>query len=69
MFRVVPKNNTSGYRGVSWHARLKKWIAQIRIDNRLIHLGYFPNRLEAARAFQRGMQLRLAISLKCRCCH
>lgn len=40
----------SPYRGVSWHSGAKKWMASFRIDNRLKHLGYFHDPLEAARA-------------------
>jgi len=36
-----PKDNSSGFTGVSWHARYQKWLAYITIDNRNIHLGYF----------------------------
>jgi HNH endonuclease len=45
----MPRNNTSGYKGVSW---LKtKWSAHIRIDGRLIHLGMFEDAAEAGRAY------------------
>jgi len=33
--------NTSGHVGVRWHKSAKKYIANIRINGRLIHLGYF----------------------------
>ena len=35
------KNNTSGYKGVSWDKRRKKWRAQINHNNKKIHIGYF----------------------------
>jgi hypothetical protein len=35
------KNNTSGYKGVSWYEPNKKWAAKIRVNKRLLHLGYF----------------------------
>lgn len=34
-------NNTSGYKGVSWHIRDKKWTAQIMINEKSKHLGYY----------------------------
>jgi hypothetical protein len=34
-------NNSSGYKGVSWHKGNRAWCAQIRIDGRLKHLGQY----------------------------
>ena len=48
---VLAKNNTSGYKGVSWIKRAKKWGARIRIDRKLKHLGYFNHKKEAASAY------------------
>ena len=36
-----PRNNTSGFIGVSWDAAKGKWRAHIRVDGRQIFLGYF----------------------------
>ena len=35
------KNNKSGRVGVFWHAKLKKWVAVIRHNNVLKHIGVF----------------------------
>ena len=35
------KNNTSGFKGVSFEADTGKWIAQIRIDGKKVRLGSF----------------------------
>ena len=35
------KNNTSGYKGVSWHKCAKKWMACIKHNQIHIHLGLF----------------------------
>ncbi|WP_287345845.1 AP2 domain-containing protein [Mesorhizobium sp.] len=35
------KNNTSGFKGVSWHSSNQKWAANIRVNKRKIHIGYF----------------------------
>lgn len=36
-----PSSNTSGFKGVSWSTHAGMWRAQIRVDGRLAHLGYF----------------------------
>lgn len=33
--------NTSGYKGVSFHKRSKKWVAQIKFNKQRIYLGLF----------------------------
>lgn len=45
------RNNTSGYKGVCWHCRRGKWQAMIRVDGRLISLGYSPDKIEAAKRY------------------
>lgn len=49
--RVLYSSNTSGYRGVSFHKALNKWVCGIRIDSKRKHLGYFNTALEAAKAY------------------
>lgn len=44
--------NTSGVRGVSWFKRDGKWRAQISIDGRRKHLGYFDTINDAAEAYR-----------------
>ena len=48
--RGISKNNVSGHKGVCWHSRCDKWIAQIKIDGKIRHLGYFKDIDEAVRA-------------------
>ena len=43
----IPKNNTSGYRGVSYDKKANKYKAQIRVNNKSIYLGSFPTAVEA----------------------
>lgn len=40
--------NTSGFKGVSWHEHTKKWVAQICINSKRIHLGLFSTPEAAA---------------------
>lgn len=43
--------NTSGYKGVVWHKRDKKWQAAITIKGKCIHLGYYENAESAYLAY------------------
>jgi hypothetical protein len=45
------RNNTSGFRGVSWYTGIKRWVAKIRIGDRFIHLGCFDTAVEAAKKY------------------
>lgn len=45
------KNNTSGYKGVNWHARQKKWHARIGVGSKRIYLGSFDTEESAAMAY------------------
>lgn len=49
--RNAQSNNTSGYKGVSWHQRHGKWYAHITVDGRRKHLGHFDTAEEAANAY------------------
>ena len=45
------KNNTSGFKGVTWWKRDKNWSAQIRVNRKNIKIGYFENKTDAAKAY------------------
>ena len=47
----IHKNNTSGYKGVYYLKANKKFKAQIRVNNKSIHLGVFPTPVEGAIAY------------------
>lgn len=47
----VRKDNTSGYRGVSFAKRMNKWSANIQHDGRQRCLGYFDHAEDAAKAY------------------
>lgn len=40
---IKRKHNTSGYKGVSWEKRCKKWVAYLTFNKIRKHLGYFHN--------------------------
>ena len=44
-------NNTSGYKGVQWSSRGKKWQARIKINGKTISLRMFANKEDAARRY------------------
>lgn len=45
-------DNTSGFRGVNWHTRAKKWVAQIQKGGRSRYLGSFPTPEAASAAYE-----------------
>ena len=52
----MPKSNTSGYVGVSFHSQIRLWSAKYRKDYKDYHVGYFQCKTAAAIAV---MQARL----------
>lgn len=48
------KNNTSGFKGVSWNKRSGKWRSQIWKDGVTHHLGLFADLREAASAYDKA---------------
>jgi len=46
------KNNTSNYKGVSFYKAENKFSAQIKIDGKQKHLGYFTTAEEASEAYE-----------------
>lgn len=49
--RRLRADNASGYKGAYWHKQRQRWQAQVRVDRKLKHLGYFDTAEEAARAY------------------
>ena len=47
----IYKNNTSGYKGVSYHKSAKKYQVEITVDKNSIYLGLFPTAVEGAIAY------------------
>ena len=48
--RSKPSSNTSGHPGVCWHKLNSRWVAQIKHNQKPIHLGYFSTIEEAVAA-------------------
>lgn len=51
MNRGPRKDNTSGYKGVSWHSQRLKWTARVKTGQKYIHLGLFDSKEAAALAY------------------
>lgn len=47
----MKKNNTSGFKGVAWDARNKKFMAQIGMNGKLVWLGRFDDPRDAAEVY------------------
>lgn len=45
---------SSSYKGVYWSRTARKWTAQIKIDRKSTHLGYYADEKEAAMAYDRA---------------
>lgn len=51
----MAKNNTSGFKGVSWHKGAGKWMVQTYIDGVKIYLGLYEDPAEGYRAYERAV--------------
>jgi hypothetical protein len=45
------RKGTSKYKGVCWDKNRNKWLSSIQFNNKHIHIGYFINEDEAAKAY------------------
>lgn len=57
--RGLHKNNTSGYKGVSWYPRDKKWYVQLNYRRKHYSLGLFKNIKDAITAYNKKSKLLL----------
>lgn len=51
--RKSRKGSSSKYVGVRWKKQCLKWNAEISVNNRKKHIGYFESEIQAARAYDR----------------
>lgn len=54
----LSSGNSSGFPGVVWHKRNHKWVSQITVNKKQLHLGYYNTPLDAALA-------RFTIEIQC----
>lgn len=49
----------SRWRGVTWHSKKSRWMAQVRFNGKVECIGYYTDERDAARAFNiRAKELR-----------
>jgi len=48
------KNNKSGYKGIRWRNKNKKWEAYIGLNHKYTHLGSYKNKLDAVLAYNQA---------------
>lgn len=53
MNRIKQVNNTSGYKGITFDKKRRKWHAQIKHNQKCIHIGYFNDIEEAREAYNK----------------
>lgn len=52
--RTNTKKSLSSFRGVARYHLHHKWAARVKVDNKLIFLGFFDNKEEAARCYDKA---------------
>lgn len=55
--RKINKNNKSGFKGISWSKKGGAWSASIGVNNKRLHLGYYKNKEDAARAYNHAAKI------------
>ena len=54
--RGMSKTNTSGFKGVSWHAESQKWTARVGFEGKRIWCGHFDDKADAVEAVRNKME-------------
>lgn len=55
--RKAQKNSNSGVRGVYKHTQINKWVAQIKVGSKRIHIGSFDTIEDAKLAYDKKAEL------------
>lgn len=55
---VLNKNNTSGFRGVSWDRFRNMWVAQLSFNRKHIYLGRYKDKKDARKAVKMAILKR-----------
>lgn len=50
--RGASKNNTLGFKGVSWHKQMSMWRAEIYVRSQCFYLGLYSSAAAASRAYK-----------------
>jgi hypothetical protein len=50
--RGANTNSKSGIKGVRWHARTRKWVAEITVNRAIKYLGCFEDQADACAAYR-----------------
>lgn len=50
--RLAQKNNTSGFKGVTWHKTRGKWRSSMMLNRKSIHIGHFDSANQASIAYE-----------------
>ena len=51
---IKPNTNTSGFKGVTWKPKSKKWQSYIMVAKKFIYLGLYSSKEEAARFYNQA---------------
>ena len=63
----LPRNNTSGHRGIGWNTQQQKWRARISIDGKTFYLGRFDTFEDAVSAYTTAASKHHAYRLQSEC--
>lgn len=49
-------NNTSGFKGISWHKKSKKWQVNLRIPGKQLYFGLYSNKEKALEVYNQNIK-------------